>query len=134
MARGTGPAMPGLPAPPAPQATAQAIPGAAPVASEIGKPSLAEQLQLLQLLMQLGLWPQQDIPEHGGPFNIPAPDMPDLGFPRPNPSMTNPGQAFQGFYGPGDAQAPMPIPPPGQWPRPPASVPYPVGRLPEGRT
>ena len=106
------------------------------MASEIGKPSLAEQLQLLQLLMKLGLWPTQDIPEHGGfGLNLPAPDMPDLGFPpREDPNVTNPGQEFQGFYGPGEAQAPWPIPPPRQWPRPPASVPYPVGPLPQGRT
>ena len=104
------------------------------MASEIGKPSLAEQLQLLQLLMKLGLWPQQDIPEYGGPFNMPDPDMPDMGFPRPNPGMTNPGQEFQGFYGPGPAEAPWPIPPPGRGLRPVPSVPYPVGPLPLGRT
>ncbi len=127
MARGTSPQLPGLPTPPA-------SPGATPAVSEIGKPSLAEQLQLLQLLMKLGLWPQQNIPEHGGPFNIPAPDMPDLGFPRPDPNQTNPGQEFQGFYGPSPAEAPRPIPPPGQWPRPPASVPYPVGPLPRVQT
>ena len=135
MARGMGPQIPGLPAPAPPPGASPGLPGAVPAASEIGKPSLADQLQLMNLLMKLGLWPMQDIPEHGGPFNIPAPDMPDLGFPpRQDPNVTNPGQEFQGFYGPGPAQAPMPIPPPGQWPRPPASVPYPVGPLPQGRT
>ena len=134
MARGTGPQIPGLPTPAALPGVSPGIPGAVPAASEIGKPSLAEQLQLLQLLMKLGLWPQQDVPDYGGQFNLPAPDMPDMGFPRPDPNLTDPGQAFRGFYGPGPAEVPWPISPPSRGLRPVPSVPYPVGPLPQGRT
>jgi hypothetical protein len=93
---------------------------------------MADKLALLQTLQRLGLWPTREIPEHGGPFIMPAPDMPDLGFPRPNPNLTDPGEEFRAFYGPGSAQAPMPLPMP--YPGRIPSVPYPVGPRPEGQT
>jgi len=85
--------------------------------------SLSDQLERMNLLMRYGLWPSKEIPDFDtqGNFVIPAPDMPDLGFPKPDPNLTEPGAEFRGFYGPGPAQEPLPIP-----------APKPAGILPGG--
>lgn len=99
-----------------------------PVVRGIGPSrTFQDYLELLNMMQRYGLWPTTTLPDYGFgiPPGFPAPDMPDLGFPRPVPGETYPGEDFEIFYGPGPMDVPWPLP--YRRPQRLPAIPYPIG-------